>query len=100
MYLLYTDESGEITNPNDKVLVVAGVAVHEEAVRPLAGEINGMLRRYVGKKLVDAGIELHGSPLRGGRDEWRPISQGKRLRLAEDVLTSIVTWEHESSGSK
>ena len=63
MYVLYTDESGEATNPADKVTVVAGVAVHEDAVRPLAGAVNGILRRYVGKNQADQ-FEIHGSPLR------------------------------------
>ena len=96
MYVLYTDESGEATNPADKVTVVAGVAVHEDAVRPLAGAVNGILRRYVGKNQADQ-FEIHGSPLRGGRKEWAGISRGKRVALAHSLLDTICSWEHEGS---
>src|SRR5690348_513471 len=98
MYLLYSDESGEISNPADRVLVVAGVAVHEDAIRPLAGAVNSLMTQYVSFK-VARDLEIHGSPMRGGRGEWKGISKRKRHGLAMALLEQIDEWQHESSGT-
>lgn len=98
MYLLYSDESGEITNPADRVLVVAGIAVHEDAIRPLAGSTNETINRYLSGDVARS-IEIHGSPMRGGRGEWNGISRGKRMGLLNALLTQIDQWQHENSGT-
>lgn len=98
MYLLYTDESGNIANLADAVFVVGGIAVHEDAVRPLAGEINGILTNFVGKRRAKD-MEIHGSPLRRGRGEWASIGAGKRHALAHALLGLVSNWQHEGSNS-
>lgn len=98
MYLLYADESGDLTNPSDSVLVVGGIAVHEDAIRPLAGEVNQTIKNFVGKRGRD--IELHGSPMRSGRGEWQGFSAGKRHGLAHALMELICTWKHKASGSE
>lgn len=98
MYLLYSDESGEITNPADRVLVVAGIAVHEDAIRPLAGAVNETTNRYIGQER-GRGIEIHGSPMRGGRGEWKGIGRAKRQGLMAALLDQIDQWQHENSGT-
>ncbi|MFI4985163.1 MAG: hypothetical protein ACHQAV_04145 [Solirubrobacterales bacterium] len=75
MYLLYTDESGDVRNPADRALVVAGIAVHEDAVRPLAGGVNKMLGSFVGVETART-MEIHGSPMLRGRGEWKAIGVG------------------------
>lgn len=99
MYVLYTDESGELSNPDDRVLIVAGIAVHEEAVRPLAGEVNRILRQYVGQARASR-MEIHGSALRTGRSQWRSVNIAKRHALAAALLDTVVTWKHEKSSSQ
>ncbi len=98
MYLLYSDESGNIANPDDAAVVVGGVAVHEDAVRPLAGEINGTLTNFIGATRAKE-LEIHGSPLRRGREGWRDIGAGKRHGLAHALLRLVDEWEHEGSSS-
>lgn len=98
MYLLYTDESGNIANPSDAVFVVGGIAVHEDAVRPLAGEINGILKSFVGERRAKE-IEIHGSPLRRGRGEWSSVGIAKRHALAHALLDLVSNWQHVSSSS-
>jgi len=98
MYILYSDESGEISNPADQALIVAGIAVHEEAVRPLAGEVNNLLGRFVGRQAAKS-LEIHGSPLRGGREDWRSVSRGRRFSLAESLMSTVEGWTHASSSS-
>jgi Protein of unknown function (DUF3800) len=99
LYLLYADESGDLASPDSDVFVVGGIAVHEDAVRPFAGEINGTINRYIGRQ-AGMHVEVHGSPMRGGRGEWKRISANKRHGLAHALLKLVGEWQHEGSGSK
>lgn len=99
LYLLYADESGDLSGPDSKVFVVGGIAVHEDAVRPLAGEINRTINRYVGRS-AGVRLEVHGSPMRGGRGLWKPISPGRRHGLAHALLGHVNRWQHKGSGSE
>jgi hypothetical protein len=96
VYLLYADESGDLTDPDTKVFVVAAVAIHEDAVRPLAAEINGTMNKFLGKKVAE-GLELHGSPMRSGAGEWRGIPRKKAHGLYHDILEKLDTWEHKQA---
>lgn len=98
VYLLYADESGDLTDPSSQVLVVAGIAAHEDAIRPLAGEINNTMRRFLGRHTADR-VELHGSPMRVGAGEWEPIPAAKRHGLYHDLLAKIEAWSHADSSS-
>jgi hypothetical protein len=99
MYLLYADESGDLGGPDSSVFVVGGIAVHEDAVRPFAGEINQTINRYIGREAGMA-VEIHGSPMRGGRGEWKRQSANKRHGLANALLKLVVDWQHKDSGSE
>ena len=99
MYLLYADESGDLTSPQSNVLVIGGVAIHEDAVRPFAGEVNNAINRYAGKTLGRS-LEIHGAPMRTGRREWSPVSGSKRHGLAHAVLRLVDAWEHKNTGSE
>jgi hypothetical protein len=95
MYLLYADESGDLTDPDTKVFVVAAIAVHEDAVRPLAAEINGTMNKFLGKKVAEH-LELHGSPMRAGAGGWdrHRIPQKKVHGLYHALLKKLDAWEH------
>lgn len=98
MYVLYSDESGKPHNPGDNVVVVAGIGVHEDAVRPLAGEINGILERHLGHAKATQ-IEVHGNPMRSGRGAWRSVSRPKRIAVAAALLDLVAGWIHPASQS-
>jgi hypothetical protein len=99
MYLLYCDESGDLGDSSVQVFVVGGVAVHEDAIRPLAGAINEKVRAYLGRDLADA-VELHGNPMRSGNGEWKGVPRRKRDALYHALLHLIGEWRHDPSGSK
>jgi hypothetical protein len=99
VYLLYCDESGDLTDPSVQVLVVAGVAVHEDAIRPLAGEVQGTMRQYLGRQTADV-VELHGNPMRTGNGQWKGLSIKKRVALYHELLRRLCDWEHSDTGSK
>ena len=99
MYLLYADESGDLADPTASVFVVGAIALHEDAVRPLAGEINETMRRFLGKKRAQA-LELHGSPMRVGAKDWRSVPANKRYSLYEELMGKLSTWSHHASQSQ
>lgn len=99
MYLLYADESGDLRDPTVNVFVVGGIAVHEDAVRPFAGEVNRTINRYIGQKAGSA-VELHGNPMRTGRAGWSSIAAAKRHGLAHALLKRVCDWTHPESGSE
>lgn len=99
MYLLYADESGDLGGPDSEVFVVGGIAVHEDAVRPFAAEINRTINQYIGRT-EGMKAEVHGSPMRGGRGEWKRVSANKRHGLAHALLKRVVDWKHADSGSE
>ena len=99
MYLLYSDEWGDFTDPRTNVLVVGGIAVHEEAVRPFAGDINATINRYLGRA-TGTQVELHGGPMRGPSGRWKRIPASKRFGLYHAMLGKCGEWKHAESDSE
>jgi hypothetical protein len=99
VYLLYADESGDLTDPSIQFFVVGAVAVHEDAVRPLAGAVNAKMESFVGRKLA-AKLELHGSPMRVGAGAWGQVGHAKRIALYHQLMQMLGTWEHSQTSSK
>lgn len=99
MYLLYADESGDLSDPNTNVFVVGAIAVHEEAVRPLAGGINTTISRYLGQK-TGKEVELHGSPMRRARGRWKNVPAAKRHGLYHAMLKKVCSWKHAETTSE
>jgi hypothetical protein len=99
VYLLYADDSGDLNNPATTHFVVAGIAVHDDAIRPLAGAINTTINRYVGKQL-GMKVELHANPMRFGAGHWKAVKAAKRHGLVKALLSQSCEWEHSESGSR
>jgi len=86
MYMLYVDDSGSPTNPNDKYSVLAGFATREDQNYWIQQNIDRLVNQYTG--MTD--MEIHGSPLRSGRGEWRQFPKDKREKLFMEVLNYIA----------
>lgn len=84
MYLLYTDDSGTISDPNQNFFILAGVTVFEKQTHWIEQDLNDIAKRFDSSNPFS--IEFHGSPMRGGRDEWRCIEPSQRIEAAKDVL--------------
>ena len=82
MILLYVDESGSVTNPND-YFVVAGVAVHEADVETLQRRVEGVVRRHLLQH--QRTLELHAQPIRRGSGSWGQIPRAAKAGLLADV---------------
>lgn len=84
MHLLYLDESGSVTDPNQKWFVLAGVCVNERATHWIEEGLDLIAKRF--NQQDHRSMELHGSPMRSGRDEWKGQPQAERMKAMKDAL--------------
>lgn len=84
MHLLYLDESGSVTDPNQKYFVLAGICIFERTTHWVEQELNTVASRFAPKNPYS--IELHGSPMRSGRDGWKNFPLNDRLQAMKDAL--------------
>lgn len=88
MHLLYLDESGSVTDPNQEYFVLAGVCVFERKTHWVEQELNTVASKFAPENPYL--IELHGSPMRSGRDGWKNFPLANRLQAMKDALKSGV----------
>lgn len=92
MHLLYLDESGSVADPNQKYFVLAGVCVFERKTHWVEQELNAVAKRFAPHDPYS--IELHGSPMRSGRDGWDKFPLNDRLQAIKDALRLGVCSSH------
>lgn len=84
MYLLYADESGSVHDPSQQYFVLAGFCVFERQGFWIASELDKIAAQF--NPADPASMELHGSPMFGGKGKWRKYSRSVREQAIEDVL--------------
>jgi len=89
MHLLYLDESGSVSDPTQQYFVLAGVAVFERTAHWVEQELNQIASRF--NPHNPYAVELHGSPMRSGREGWKAHPLAARLKAMEDALSQGVT---------
>jgi hypothetical protein len=89
MHLLYIDESGSVADPNQKYFVLAGISVFERKTHWVEQELNKIALRFSPNN--PHLIELHGSPMRSGREGWKSHPLPDRLQAIKDALQCICT---------
>lgn len=87
MYLLYVDESGSVGDPAQKYFVLAGVAVFERQTHWIEQHLNTIAQRFSPDYQA---IELHGSPMRSGKEGWKQFSLPERLTAVKDALRFAI----------
>jgi Protein of unknown function (DUF3800) len=88
MYLLYLDHAGAVEDPAQKHFVLAGISVFERQNYWLSQELNNIAARF--NAADPASIELHGSPMHGGRGKkWRCFPVQDRVRAISDALAAF-----------
>lgn len=85
MHLLYVDMSGNVGRKDERHFVMAGVAVFETGIHHVIQELDGIVARHFPDHSPGE-IELHGSPLWGGRNFWRKVPKEKRERIFAEAL--------------
>lgn len=84
MHLLYLDESGSVGDPQQEFFVLAGVSVFEREGHWIEQELNNIAARF--SPTEPYALELHGSPMRSGRDGWKAHPLSDRLQAIKDAL--------------
>jgi hypothetical protein len=92
MHLLYADESGCISDPAQKFFVLAGVSIFERETHWIDVELNKIAMRFSSHD--PQAIELHGSPMRTGRNGWDRHLQTDRHQAILDALAVGVCHRH------
>jgi len=84
MYLLYADESGSVGDMGQQHFILAGVCLYERQSFWLANEMDKIAARF--NPADPNAVELHGSPMYGGRKFWRAFSREARHEAIADCL--------------
>jgi len=94
MHLLYLDESGSIADPSQQFFVLAGLSVYERQTHWVEQKLNCIASRFSIDPSQAHAVELHGSPMRGGRGEWRSFPVPDRIQAIKDALHDGVYINH------
>jgi len=84
VYMLYVDDSGSPTSTTDNYCVLAGFVTREDQNYWIQQNIDKLVNQHTGM----TNIELHGSPLRTGRGEWRQFPKDRR----EDLFLAVLNY--------
>jgi hypothetical protein len=96
MHLLYVDESGSAADASQKHFVLAGVSVFERQTHWVEQKLNEIAARF--NEIDPHSLELHGSPMRSGKDGWRKIPRSDREQAIKDALQlGIVDHANKNS---
>ena len=87
MHILYVDESGHPDDPSQKHFVLGGVSVFERQTYWIDKKLNDIVARFNPEKPWD--VELHGSPMHGGKGFWRKVSRDCRKQAIKDALGTL-----------
>lgn len=92
MHLFYVDESGSVSDPSQQYFVLAGVAVFERKTHWIEQNLNSIAARF--DPVTPERLELHGSPMRSGREGWKAHALADRLAAIRDALHDGVVNHH------
>jgi len=94
MHLLYLDHSGSSEDPTHSHVVLAGISLFERQGYWISRELDKIAARF--NPSDPNSVELHGSPMHGGRGPWRRFPLADRLRAISDAL-AVVAHSHPSN---
>lgn len=95
MHLLYLDESGSVADPNQRFFVLAGVSVFERVTHWIEKDLDQIASRFDADN--PRAIELHGSPMRSGRNGWKAHPLPARIAAMQDALREGICNRSENS---
>jgi len=95
MHLLYVDESGSISDPAQNYFVLAGVSVFERKTHWIEQSLNDIAIKFSPRD--PHAVELHGSPMRSGREGWKSFKLPDRIDAIKQALKSGIC-EHYPKG--
>lgn len=87
MYLLYLDDSGSVSNPQDRHIILAGLAVFERKGHWLSESMDSLAKRVWPDS--PGTLEFRGADIRGGKKHWRGVGKDDRAQAYKDALALI-----------
>ena len=95
MYLLYLDESGDVTNWRQQSnFVIAGVGVYEFRLKTLGAKIRDVQRKYFPG--IPVPIVFHATDIHAGKDLFRKLAPQIREGLLLDLYNIIADNRFQS----
>lgn len=94
MHLLYADESGSSSDPKQIHFVLAGLSTFERQGFWISNELDKIASRF--NPADPNSIELHGSPMFGGKSVWRKVPKDTRIEAIKDCL-KVFSNSHRSN---
>jgi hypothetical protein len=94
MHLLYLDHSGEVTDPDQFHIVMAGIACFERQTHWISAELEKIAARF--NPAEPAAIELHANPMITGNHGWKAYPQADRRLAVLDALR-VAAQSHKSN---
>lgn len=92
MHLLYIDDSGSVSDPNQPYFVLAGISVFERKTHWIEKRLNHIARQFSDDH---HSVELHGSPMRSGREGWKQHALPDRIQAIEAALSEGITQQRK-----
>lgn len=92
MHLLYVDESGSVSDPAQQYFVLVGVSVFERKTHWIEQNLNEIAKQFSPQD--PHAIELHGSPMRSGREGWKAFQLVDRLNAIKEALKVGITDQY------
>lgn len=89
MHLLYLDESGSAGDKQQKHFVLAGISVFERQGYWIANELDKIAEEF--NPADPLSVELHGSPIYGGKRFWREHKKAWGTLLIKRPLAFPMT---------
>jgi len=90
MFILYIDESGDVSNPQEKHFILAGVAIFERQIFHIISDLDKVVDGF-GLGPADQ-VELHGSAMYNGRSNpWRSLQRSDREAMIQKALGVLAT---------
>lgn len=94
LYLLYSDESGTPHDPKIKYFVLAGYCLFERQGFWLSNELDTIAAKF--NPADPNSVELHGSPMFGGKGQWRRVAKEDRIAAMSAAL-KVFANSHASN---
>ena len=94
MFLLYSDESGSAKDASQTYFVLAGFCIFERQSYWLSKELDSIAARF--NAADPSSVELHGSPMFGGRSFWRQFPVADRHQAMTDALSLLNSSDRSS----
>ena len=88
MYLLYLDESGNESDPNDQYFVLAGIALFERQTYYLSDRVEAIQEKYFPNHQP---ITFHLADIRARKGFWRKQPEAVGQAVIKDLTDVIVT---------